>query len=477
MPTKAALRRLVPRPLLFGYHAVLNWLSMAVFGFPTRRLITIGVTGTTGKTSVVSYISDTLESAGVRTGYVSTATVKIGSAKRLNQLKMTMPGRWTLARMLAQIRRSGAQAVVIETSSQGLEMYRHLGIAYDVAVFTNLTPEHIEAHGSFEAYRSAKERLFAALAGSPRKTDRVTGKPIKKIIVANLDDANAKYFLQYDADEKWGFSLAAGGPDAHVSLTNVVRPSAYSCGPEGISFTLRLPKRELHKGSPLAGQTAIDVRTKLVGIFNLQNMLAAASVALSQEIPLDKIKTALEKLEPAPGRMEPIVAGQPFSVVVDYAHVPESLELVYKTLRDQLAPGKKLIAVLGSAGGGRDVAKRPRLGALAGRYADFVVVTNEDPYDEDPVQIINQVKAGVLSAGKPEAHKNRGGSADQRGVVAITDRRAGMRRALRAAQPGDIVVITGKGCEPVIMSKDGARIPHDDRTVARELLRELLDKQ
>jgi len=448
---RTRLRRLIPRPLLFAYHAVLNFKSQALFGFPTRKLITIGVTGTTGKTSVVSYISDILESAGERTGFVSTATVKIGSAKRLNQLKMTMSGRWTLARMLSQIRRSGARYVVIETSSQGLEMYRHLGISYDVAVFTNLTPEHIEAHGSFEAYRAAKEKLFASLAGSHHKTDSVTGKPIKKTIVANIDDANVKYFLQYDADQKWGFSLE---PDGQSSLSAVVRPSEYACGPEGISFSLRNP---IDRNAP-----AVTVRTKLVGIFNLQNMLAAAAVALSQGISLEKVKDALEKLEPAPGRMEPIVEGQDFSVIVDYAHVPESLELVYKTLRDQLPQGKKLIAVLGSAGGGRDVAKRPKMGALAGRYADFVVVTNEDPYDEDPHEIVRQVAAGVEQAGKEEGTN----------LIKLLDRREAMRWAIQKAGPGDIVVITGKGCEPVIMSKNGTRIPHDDRTVARELLTE-----
>ncbi|MDP2587273.1 MAG: UDP-N-acetylmuramoyl-L-alanyl-D-glutamate--2,6-diaminopimelate ligase [bacterium] len=443
---KRIIRGLVPRPLLFGYHYVLNWVSMALAGFPTRSLITIGVTGTNGKTSVVSYISDLLESAGFRTGYVSTATIKVGSVKRLNQLKMTMPGRWTLARMLRYIKKSGARYAIIETSSQGLEMGRHLGISYDIAVFTNLTPEHVEAHGSFENYRAAKEKLFKALSKGKRKKD------VKKIIVANIDDANARYFLQYDADQKWGYSL---GVDQAALPGMVVRPVEYACGPKGISFTLKDQQ----------GQTA-HIQSSLIGIFNLNNMLAAATVAMSQGISLDKIKVALEKLEGVPGRMEPIDEGQDYSVIVDYAVVPESLELVYKTLREQLGPNKKLIAVLGSAGGGRDVAKRPKLGALAARYAYRAAVTNEDPYDEEPMNIIKQVARGLEQAGKIKG----------RDYVTLLNRKTAIAWALKQAGSGDIVVITGKGCEPVIIAANGKRIPHDDRTVAREFLQEQLQR-
>ncbi|MFH0830618.1 MAG: UDP-N-acetylmuramoyl-L-alanyl-D-glutamate--2,6-diaminopimelate ligase [Parcubacteria group bacterium] len=438
-----ALRKLVPRPLLVVYHAILNWVSQALYGFPTRKLVTIGVTGTTGKTSVISYTSALLEAAGYKTGYISTATIKVGSRTRLNPLKMTMPGRWTLARILRKIVRSGARYALIETSSQGLEQYRHLGIAYDVALFTNLTPEHIEAHGSFEKYRQAKERLFAGLSRTHRKSN------VKKIIVVNCDDPNAHHFLRYDADEKWGYSLESTTTQA---LPNMIRPTSYSCGPNGINFTLRDSKGN-----------EIKVHSKLVGIFNLYNMLAAVAVAESQGVTLSVIQSSLQKLEAAPGRMEPINLGQPFTVIVDYAHVPESLELVYKTLRLQLAPGKKLIAVLGSAGGGRDVAKRPKLGTLAARLADFSVITNEDPYDEDPHTIIWQVVGGLKAAGKQEGSD----------YVTLLDRREAIGRALKKAQPGDIVVITGKGCEPVIMSKGGRRIPHDDREVVRKQLREL----
>ncbi|MFO0702363.1 MAG: UDP-N-acetylmuramoyl-L-alanyl-D-glutamate--2,6-diaminopimelate ligase [Candidatus Andersenbacteria bacterium] len=440
---KSLLRNLTPRWLLNAYHGVVTWLAQAAYGFPTRRMRVIGVTGTDGKTSTANYTSQLLEAAGYRTGVTSTALIKVGAKTRLNPYKLTMLGRWHLASLLAEMRREKTDYAIVETSSEGLAQNRHLGIAYDVAVFTNLSPEHIESHGSFEAYGRAKEKLFAAVGRSRRKPD------VKKVIAANLDDEHAKDMLQYDADEKWGWSLES---DASPLVKHVVRPMQYACTPSGIQFVLR----------DEAGQTA-EVATRLVGLFNLRNALAAATVARSQGVPLDVIARRLSAIEPVPGRMEPIDAGQPFSVIVDYAHAPNALEQVYKTLRQQLAPGARLIAVLGSAGGGRDKAKRPVLGKLAGTYAHVAVVTNEDPYDEDPQEIMEQVAVGVRAAAKP------GGTE----LHIVPERREGMQLALAAAKAGDIVVITGKGCEPVIMGPAGKRIPHDDRTVARELLAEL----
>src|SRR3990167_6054302 len=200
---KSIVRRVTPRWLLNGYHGAVAWCAQAARGFPTRRMLTIGVTGTDGKTSTSNYIAALLEAAGRQTGITSTALIKVGARTRLNPYKLTMLGRWHLASLLAQMRREKTDVAIIETSSEGLAQNRHAGIAYDVAVFTNLSPEHIESHGSFENYRRAKEKLFAALAHSPHKAGA------KKIICANLDDENAQHMLAYDADEKWGCSLAA----------------------------------------------------------------------------------------------------------------------------------------------------------------------------------------------------------------------------------------------------------------------------
>jgi len=446
MSLKSTIRSATPRGLINAYHGVGAWLAQLRYGMPTRHMLTIGVTGTDGKTSTSNYTSAIFEADGKRTGITSTAVIKVGARTRLNPYKLTMLGGRKLAALLGEMYREKTDVAIVETSSEGLAQHRNAGIAYDVAVFTNLSPEHIESHGSFEAYRAAKEKLFATLARSPRKT--LGGVAVKKVICANLDDAEAHRMLQYDADEKWGWSLEA---DASPLVTHVVRPVQFACTPSGITFTLR------------HGNDTVEVRSKLVGTFNLRNMLAAATVALSQGVPLEVVGRALSALEPVPGRMEPIVVGQPFTVIVDYAHAPNALEQVYKTLREQLAPGARLIAVLGSAGGGRDKSKRPLLGKLAGTYAHVAVVTNEDPYDEDPDDIIEQVALGVKAAAKS------GGTE----LHVVPERRDGMALALKTARSGDIVVVTGKGCEPVIMGPEGKRIPHDDRTVARELLSEL----
>jgi UDP-N-acetylmuramoyl-L-alanyl-D-glutamate--2,6-diaminopimelate ligase len=439
---RSLVKKLIPGPVLYGYHALVTWIAMAAYGFPARKLVVIGVTGTDGKTSTVNYISQILEAAGHKTGFTTTANFKIGPRYSLNPMKMTMPGRWHLARMMRSMLKNGARYAIIETTSEGLRMRRHTGISYDVAVFTNLTHEHIEAHGSFEKYRAAKEMMFASLSKSKKKPG------VKKVIVANLDDSNAKYFLAHDADEKWGFGLEVS---ESALVQHVVRPVSFACKPQGISFTL--------------GQTdqPVEISAKLVGVFNLKNLLAATAVALSQGVELKTIKAAIERIESVPGRMEPIDEGQPFTVIVDYAHAPASLELVYKTLREQLTGQQKLIAVLGAAGGGRDKGKRPILGGLAAKYVDQAIVTNEDPYDEDPMSIIDQVARGVREGGKTEGIN----------FFRVRDRKEGMLRALKLAKPGDVVVITGKGCEPVIMSKGGERIAHDDRSVTRDLLHTL----
>lgn len=448
------MRQFIPKFLLIAYHTVLTWLSAVWYGFPSRHMITIGITGTDGKTSTTDYLSQILEAAGFKTGYTTTAAVKVGSRVKINDRKMTMPGRWHLQKLLKKIKDDGAAYALVETTSSGLEQNRHQGIAYDAAVFTNLSREHIEIHGSYQKYRQAKEKLFAVLS----KTKKKPG--VKKISVVNVDDHEAPHFLSYDADEKWGFGLE---PDHKIIVEHLIKPLAYSCGPNGITFSL--PDNAGRGGGSKA--SPVVIKTRLVGLFNLKNMLAAVAVARSQGINLTTIKRALEKITPTPGRMEPINEGQDFSVIVDYAHAPAALELAYQALRAQLAVGKKIIAVLGSAGGGRDKAKRPLLGQLAAKYADFAVITNEDPYDEDPTQIINQVAAGLVRDGKKEG----------RDFIKILDRKKGIATAIKKAGPGDIVIITGKGCEPVMAVKGGQKIPHDDRKVAREALRHLLLKK
>jgi len=426
---KEFIKKFIPSFLINFYHFLLAFLGALIYQFPARKLKVIGVTGTNGKSTVAEMITKIFEdsnppttlplASGERapTGYkvasLSSIKFKIGEKEWPNTLRMTMPGRLKLQRFLRQAVDSGCQYVVLEVTSEGIKQYRHKFIDFDVAVFTNLTPEHIEAHGSFEKYRETKGKLFQAT---------------KNIHIINIDDENAEYFLQFPAERKYTYGLNQGD----VNNRN------------------------------------LQLNLRLIGDFNIYNALAAISVGISQGIDLETCKSAVEKIKGIPGRMEEVIS-QPFKVFVDYAFTPNALEKVYQTLQrtKNKEQRTKMICVLGACGGGRDKWKRPVLGELAGKYCDEVIVTNEDPYDENPMEIIEQVAKGAenISINQPNQHKSA--------VLKTLDRREAIREALRLTKPNDIVVITGKGCEPSICVAGGKRIPWDDRKVVREEFQKL----
>jgi len=394
---KDLIKKFIPKFLLKWYHFLLAFSGAVIYGFPSRKMKVIGVTGTNGKSTVVEMIVRILEAAGPKTGSISSVRFKIGEKVWPNKLKMTMPGRWKIQKFLKEAANSDCKYVVLEVASEGIKQYRHKFIDFEAAVFTNLTPEHIEAHGGFENYKSAKGKLFEAT---------------KKIHVINVEDKNTEYFLSFPAGKKYTYGLNSG---------NVKNSD--------LQFNLKLP-----------------------GDFNIYNALAATCVGLSQGVSLETCKKAIENIEGIPGRME-LVIQEPFKVFVDYAFTPNALEQVYKTLKPQNA---KMICVLGACGGGRDKWKRPILGEIAARLCDSVIVTNEDPYDEKPLEIIEQVASGA----KGKAEK-------------ILDRREAIKESLESARPADVVVITGKGSEPWIMESKGRKIPWDDRNVVREEFQKL----
>jgi len=426
---KEFIKKFIPSFLINFYHFLLAFLGALIYQFPARKLKVIGVTGTNGKSTVAEMITKIFEdsnppttlplASGERapTGYkvasLSSIKFKIGEKEWPNTLRMTMPGRLKLQRFLRQAVDSGCQYVVLEVTSEGIKQYRHKFIDFDVAVFTNLTPEHIEAHGSFEKYRETKGKLFQAT---------------KNIHIINIDDENAEYFLQFPAERKYTYGLNQGD----VNNRN------------------------------------LQLNLRLIGDFNIYNALAAISVGISQGIDLETCKSAVEKIKGIPGRMEEVIS-QPFKVFVDYAFTPNALEKVYQTLQrtKNKEQRTKMICVLGACGGGRDKWKRPVLGELAGKYCDEVIVTNEDPYDENPMEIIEQVAKGAenININQPNQHKSA--------VLKTLDRREAIREALRLTKPNDIVVITGKGCEPSICVAGGKRIPWDDRKVVREEFQKL----
>ncbi|MDD5342456.1 MAG: UDP-N-acetylmuramoyl-L-alanyl-D-glutamate--2,6-diaminopimelate ligase [Patescibacteria group bacterium] len=432
---KRLLKKLLPVQVFSLYHLFVAILAAVIYRFPSKRLTVIGVTGTNGKSTVVNLAAKILEAAGHRVGLTSTVNFKVGERTWLNDTKMTMRGRFSLQALLRRMVSEHCDYAIVETTSEGIKQYRHWGIYYDVAVFTNLTPEHIESHGSFEKYRQAKGKLFQAL------NSRVKPK-IKKISIVNLDDPAADYFLSFPAQQKYGFTVKENiAPSGNLKI---VRGSNITDDTEGVKL--------LVNGQP--------VKLALRGRFNAYNALAAVCVGLAQNISLDKIIQALEQVRGVPGRMQFIDEGQPFEVIVDYAHEPAGLEQVYQSLKSYQP--HRIIAVLGSQGGGRDKRKRPLLGELAGRYTDYCIVTNEDPYDDDPIKIIDEVIAGI----KKYPDKIEG-----QHYFKILDREEAIRKALALAYENDIVVITGKGSEQNMVIRGGKKIPWNDEQTVRRLLK------
>ncbi|MBI4434500.1 UDP-N-acetylmuramyl-tripeptide synthetase [Candidatus Uhrbacteria bacterium] len=414
------LRTLTPKPLLAAYHLALAELAMWWYGNPSRRLTVIGVTGTYGKSSVVMLLGHVLRATGHRVGWVSTATISDGTREWLNAMKMTTPGRFFLQRFLRQLLANRCTYAIVETTSQGIAQYRHRGISYDVAVLTNLSPEHLEAHGGFERYRAAKAQLF-------RHTAR--GRKATRIAVIPADLEHPEEFTQHH------FS----GRKSGAGFTRVVTfdPTGQGCAPQ-------------HLGGFAPVLTAF-----------LGNVVVVLTVCEALGIDHAAAMRALATVRGLPGRLEQIECGQPFDVIVDYAFTPDAIEAVYRALGPT---NGRTIHVLGGTGGGRDRWKYPVIGKIAAQHADVVIVTNEDPYDDDPMEIIREVARGarewIVAA-------SRGTLGEVREIL---DRRDAIAAAVGLAQPGDRILVTGKGCEQAIVGRHGAKIPWDDRVVLRELL-------
>jgi len=448
-----------------SYHYLLSALAAARYGWPSRKLIVIGVTGTTGKTSSVYLISRLLTAAGFKVGFTSTAIYNDGKNEWLNDKKMTMAGRFFTQRMLSKMVKNNCQYAIVETTSQGIEQFRHRFINYDILIFTGLYPEHIEAHGGFENYKQAKGKLFAHLkrcktkyADDKKKVvkaddgfKKIAANRVKKVIIVNGDDEQADFFLSFWAESKYAYTNKNECPPAGgTKLTNdklqIVEYGDIRSDKDGVSFKV--------------SQT--EIQLNLLGEYNAVNAMTAVSLGLSQGLDMARIKNGLAQVKPMPGRMELIRNDNPaFTVIVDYAFEPNALLKVYETVLK--LDHNKVIQVLGSAGGGRDIARRPKLGRLAGEKADLVIVTNEDPYDDDPKLIIDQVAIGAENAGKVL----------NKDLSKIDDRREAIRKALASAGENDIVLVTGKGSEQAICAADGKKIPWDDRTVVREELKRL----
>lgn len=440
-----------PKFVVSAYHFLLSCLGAMVYCFPSRKLIVIGVTGTKGKTTTCEIISHILEESGAKTAIIDSLRFKIDKKTWANKMKMTMPGRFFIQRFMRRSLDAGCQFIVLEVTSIGLDQYRHRFINFDLVVFLNLQPEHLESHGnSMEEYRRAKEKLFVSLASFEKRNfvyDRrgIMDYPVKKSSIVNLDDESAEFFLNHWAEKKAGFSLKTEKTGQKIDFC--FKPTSYDSDKDGIKFLL----------------DGMNFSTPLKGGFNLYNILAAISATTCLGAPLGMIKESLKKFDGVPGRMEEINEGQKFRVVVDFAHTPDSLAAVYKDLKSELSSGKKLIGILGGTGGGRDKWKRPVMGEIAGKYCDKIIITNEDPYDENPKKIMEEVAEKL--------------KLEKKSYQIIEDRREAIIEGLKLCKEGDIFVITGKGSEQVMAVAGGKKIPWDDRQVVREELRRINKKQ
>lgn len=394
------IKSLIPHALAdflrVPYHFGLQLFAALIRGFPARRLVVIGVTGTKGKTTVCEMLYAALTATGEPVALASTLRFVTPRHEERNLFKMTVPGRGFIQHFLARAVRDGARYAIVELTSEGARLYRHRFLSLDALIVTNIHPEHIESHGSFEKYVAAKREIV-------RELERSTKRP--RMLVANVDINETAAFLDAQVETRIPFSA-----------------------------------KELVAVPPL----------RLPGKMTRMNALAVIKLCAVLGVNTEAVERALQALTVIRGRLEEITSGG-VCVIVDYAHTPESLEALYRAY-----PGAK-VCVLGNTGGGRDRWKRPAMGAIADRECETVILTDEDPYDEDPRAILNEIAAGM-----------------KRVPRIILDRREAIRTAIEGAGTLKTVIISGKGTDPYIMGKNGTKTPWDDATVVREELAKML---
>ncbi len=435
MTAKSLIKSITPKPLLQAYHWCLAWFATRYYQSPSEKMVIIGITGTSGKSTTAELTYHILKSTGHKVGLASGIRFDDGITSVPNNTKMTMVGRFQLQRLLRRMVDNGCHYAVVEVTSLGISQYRHLGIHFDLVLITNFWSEHDTAHGGLENYKQAKAELFRHLMRQPVKL--LPGAPRERIAITNMDDANYPFFSSLPADHKLSFSLHQTGDDV-ITAENIAVTT------QGSDFTVQ------HQ----------NFHTNLLGEHNVYNALAAITIGVALELPLVDCATALSQVHDVPGRLERIEAGQDFTVIIDYAFEPGAMKKLYAVIKD--LPHNKIIHVLGTTGGGRDAQRGGILGGMAADFADYVVATDEDPYDDEPMSLIQRVVTGAQNHGK-ELDKN---------LFVKVARLDGITKAIDLAQTGDIVLITGKGSEGAMVVANGRKIPWDDREVARAAIQD-----
>ncbi len=404
------LKKIIPEPVvvLFRpvYHGTLALFMAGVYGFPARKLTIIGITGTKGKSTVAEMLFATLRAAGYQTALASTIRFAIGENSKPNLFKMTLQGRGFIQEFMKKALKAGCTHMIVEITSESTLQFRHWFLELDGLIVTNIQHEHIERHGSFNGYVAAKRTIVRTLEKSSKK---------KRVLVANEDVPETNAFLRAKVSQAIGFSTN----ELHNLKSN----------DDGVLFDYQQTHFTLH----------------LPGVFNAENALATIKLSEAFGVSLETIADALSNLTHVPGRVERVDVGQNFITIVDYAHTPDSLKALYGAFSTH-----RKICVLGNTGGGRDVWKRPLMGKIAEEYCDEVILTNEDPYDEDPRAIVDDMTKGMKIS-----------------PYIIMDRRKAIRKAFSLAKSGDVVLITGKGTDPYIIEAHGKKVPWSDATIAR----------
>ncbi len=418
---RLTLKKLIPKPVFAFfqpyYHYTLAALASIRYQNPSKKLVVIGVTGTKGKSSTTEITSHLLRSSGKKVASLSTIQFSIDGNEEKNMYKMTMPGRFFVQKFLNDAVKAGCTHAVVEMTSEGAKQFRHKFIDLDALIFTNLTPEHIESHGSFKKYKKAKLSLAKAVEKSPKRP---------RFLVANIDDEHGQDFLDFEVENRLPYSLK------------------------------NLTLHSLQKDSLSLVFEDTTIRVPLVGLFNVYNTLAGITIARALGVEMLTIQQALRDLPTLKGRVEQFQSNQnsdkQITAVVDYAHTPDSLKQLYEAF-----PDKPKVCVLGNTGGGRDTWKRPEMGAIAEKYCENIILTNEDPYDENPMKIVEEMKKGM---------------SDEAPVEIIMNRREAIQKALSVATDEGYVIISGKGTDPYIMGPNGTKEVWSDADAVKELLAE-----
>ena len=433
---KNIIKKIIPEKILIRYHYCIAHVASWWYGYPSQKMAMIGITGTKGKTSTANFIWSVLSVGGYKTGLIGTANIRTGDKEIMNPYHMTMPKPFILQRILRDMYRAGCTHVVMEATSEGMKLGRHIGIDFDICIFTNLTPEHLPNHGgSFEKYKEAKGTLFKSLATKKNKQKKVAGKVIPTYSIINTDDMNSTYYSSLFS-KVITYGISGGMTQAtHIEQNSITK---FTVGSN--VYTISIP-----------------------GIFNVLNALPAIVVGTLFAIDSKIIGQGIASLTLIPGRMESISTGQRFTVFVDYAHEKTSMNAVLDTMHSlKKNPDSKIIILFGAQGGGRDKEKRKWMGYAAGEKADIVILTSDDSYEEKPESIIEDIAQFVREKGK----------IDNTNLFCITDRRLAIRKAFELAHDNDSIVLAGKGSEQFMITNHG-NIPWDDRVVAREELASL----